>query len=63
MGTVARVTYNSDLTSDDYFLCKLTPFKFTISTDCPVGTVIPISIKMTEQNGYEWIDSFDITVE
>jgi hypothetical protein len=56
-------TYNSNLTSDDYFLSKLTPFKFTISTDCPVGTVIPIRIKMTPQNGYEWIDSFDITVE
>lgn len=63
VGALTRITYDSDLTSDDYFLSKLTPFKFTISTDCPVGTVIPIRIKMTPQNGYEWIDSFDLTVE
>ncbi len=62
--TKVNYYYDRYVDSSDYavYSSDYVPFKFTISKDCPVGTVIPISIKMTEQNGYEWIDSFDITV-
>ncbi len=51
--------------SDDHYLLwaeSSVPFKFSISSECPVGTVIPINLKMTDKNGYEWTDSFSITV-
>ena len=53
----------SSIDNSDYSLSETyTPFKFSISSDCPIGTVIPLKLKMKEQNGYEWIDSINIKV-
>ena len=53
----------SAIDNSDYNLSETySPFKFTISSDCPIGTVIPLNLKMKEQNGYEWTHSFNLTV-
>lgn len=43
---------------DDYYL----PFKFTVSESCPINTVIPITVTMTDSYDNVWTDSFDINV-
>ena len=51
--------------STDYYSVtssSYVPFKFKISEECPVGTTIPINMKITDKNGYEWNDSFNLTV-
>ncbi|MBQ5647142.1 MAG: hypothetical protein IIV07_08760, partial [Treponema sp.] len=62
----ARNSSNTGYSAIDNFDYNLSetysPFKFTISSDCPIGTVIPLNLKMKEQNGYEWTDLFNINV-
>lgn len=57
--------FSADSTSNYYNLeySKYVPFKFTISKNCPIGTSIPFTLKITEASGNEWTDSFSLTVE
>ena len=55
----ASSSYDSyEVTSSSY-----APFKFKISEECPVGTTIPINMKITDIIGNEWNDSFNITIK
>ena len=38
------------------------PFKFTVSKSCPINTVIPITVTMTDSYDNVWTYSFDINV-
>ena len=49
-------------TSNNFNVANYAPLKFKISSDCPIDTTIPINLKMADENGYEWADSFSITV-
>ena len=66
-GGYYKNSYTSDdapLSSNQYLLYdKQTPYKFTISKNCPAGTVIPFIMTITDDNGNIWTDSFNITVE
>ena len=47
----------------DYWLNETySPFKFSINSNCPVGTVIPVTLKMKDHNNYEWTGSYNITI-
>ena len=53
----------SIISKDDYYLSKVHPFQFSVSNSCPTGTQIPLKIKMSEQSGNFWTNSFMISVE
>ena len=48
--------------TSDWFSDSYLPFKFTVSESCPIDTVIPISVTMTDSYDNVWTDSFDINV-
>ena len=53
----------SSIDNSDYSLSETyTPFKFSISSDCPIDTIIPLKLLFREQNDYEWTSSFNITI-
>lgn len=49
-------------TTNIFNVTNYAPFKFSISHYCPIDTVIPIILTMTDVNGYEWTDSFNIKI-